>query len=553
MTGSLTEEKIGVVAIQPATLPWPNRLQTCLYRASTICLALTLLLLPFPVRLPLVDGFERNSLTALDAYPADFTALGAIAYALLGWLINLRFTHPKGTRDLRFTIFNSKFKIHPPGNPTGRNSKFLVIFFLLWAALSLLWSSEPIFGWLMLARLGGGVGIVLVAARQSAANRKMLAALLVTGGTIQGAIALWQFVHQEAVSLIFWPTIYAPEISGSSVVQAGPGIDFVLRAYGTLSHPNVLGGYLTFAILAAIYLRLTHPEGTRDLRLKSETTNSKLGTQNHKLETRNFFSNRQSSIVNRQSSILKGLLIFSTFVMLGGLVVSFSRSAWVGLACGLVFLSYQLFLNFARKTSHHSNAWKLNSLKFKIQNSLRRGGLRPKFKILLLLILLLVAVLATPLTNRLFRLDLPLERNSLDERVNYFNSAFELIGQHPWLGVGLSNYTVYAATRPDSGRAARFPVHNVPLLLWGELGLPGVLLWLLILLMALWRPGPELIWPAALVAFAAIAQFDHYLWTQPQAQMLCWLTIGLCFAAKRHPAVKYLNSSFRGDSEMARI
>ena len=117
-----------------------------------------------------------------------------------------------------------------------------------------------------MARLAGGLALLLVATRQTAQNRKILAVLLVAGGVGQGLIALWQFVRQEVVSLIFWPVLYSPDISGSSVVQIGVGRNFVLRAYGTLSHPNVLGGYLVVALLAALWLifQLAHKGKARN-------------------------------------------------------------------------------------------------------------------------------------------------------------------------------------------------------------------------------------------------------------------------------------------------
>lgn len=207
-----------------------------------------------------------------------------------------------------------------------------------------------------------------------------------------------------------------------------------------------------------------------------------------------------------------------------GLVVSFSRSAWLGLALGLLFLGKDRILARLKPEARRKKLFARPPTKNR----------KPKLKYSLLIafyLLLLLGLLvaqAAPLSSRLFRLDLPMEKNSLDERVNYLRSAAQVIGQNPWIGVGLSNYTVYTSEQqPQLGEADRFPVHNVPLLLWGELGLAGILLWLLVLLVVFFRPGPEPIWTAGIIGLAVIAQFDHYPWSQPQAQMLWWLMLGL--------------------------
>ena len=432
-----------------------------LRRASFVCLVLTLWLLPFPVRLPLDDGFGGNSLTALDIYPADLAALGAILYGLVGWLPDRHLT-----KSWPFQ---------------ARSGMIAAVGLVGWAALSLVWASEPRFGQHMLARLGLGLILGWAVMYRSAAERRFMAAVLFAGGSLQGAIALWQFVRQEAVSLIFWPTVYAPQIRGSSVVQVGPGRDFILRSYGTLSHPNVLGGYLVLAFLAGVWLWLGLKRSSPEFRPAG---------------------------ADRINMIGRGLLLLGLSLIMTGLVVSFSRSAWLGLGLGLINLIGPKLLRFAKQKN-----WKLR----------RWGG----WVVWLGLSLLLIASVATPLSSRLFRFDLPLERNSLEERVNYFRWSFEIIGQHPWLGAGLNNYTIFSATRPELGAAAHFPVHNVTLLLIGELGLPGGICWLVMLFMSLWRPGPELLWVAGISATALIAQFDHYLWTQPQSQLLWWLWLGL--------------------------
>ena len=75
--------------------------------------------------------------------------------------------------------------------------------------------------------------------------------------------------------------------------------------------------------------------------------------------------------------------------------------------------------------------------------------------------------------SRLFALDTPTEAQSIDERQRDAALAVAIIRDAPLTGVGLGDYLA-AAQRLDAD-AAR--VHNVPLLVAAELGLPGLVIW----------------------------------------------------------------------------
>jgi O-antigen ligase len=65
-------------------------------------------------------------------------------------------------------------------------------------------------------------------------------------------IGFWQFAAQSTAIIphlgLAWPGSLLPSISGASVVQLANGVRW-LRAYGTLPHPNLLGG-IGFVLLA---------------------------------------------------------------------------------------------------------------------------------------------------------------------------------------------------------------------------------------------------------------------------------------------------------------
>jgi O-antigen ligase len=120
--------------------------------------------------------------------------------------------------------------------------------------------------------------------------------------------------------------------------------------------------------------------------------------------------------------------------------------------------------------------------------------------------------------SRLFALDTPTEAQSISDRQRDAALAVTVIRGAPLTGVGLGEYLV-AAQRLDAD-AAR--VHNVPLLVTAELGLPGLLLWLWLMAAPFWlwlrrgaaarsyaEIGPRL---APWVAMLVINTFDTTLW-----------------------------------------
>ena len=121
--------------------------------------------------------------------------------------------------------------------------------------------------------------------------------------------------------------------------------------------------------------------------------------------------------------------------------------------------------------------------------------------------------------SRLFSLDTPTEAQSITDRQRDAALALAVIRDAPLTGVGLGEY-LDAAQRLDAD-AAR--VHNVPLLVAAELGLPGLALWLWLMVAPFWlwlRPGasrraryatlgPRL---APWVAMLVINTFDTTLW-----------------------------------------
>lgn len=77
--------------------------------------------------------------------------------------------------------------------------------------------------------------------------------IFLTSGLIQGVVAVWQFWAQKvpASKWLGWAE-HLPQTLGDSVVAFQD--QRILRAYGALTHPNVLGGFLFVTIFVGLYL-----------------------------------------------------------------------------------------------------------------------------------------------------------------------------------------------------------------------------------------------------------------------------------------------------------
>lgn len=119
---------------------------------------------------------------------------------------------------------------------------------LLAAAFSVIVSADKIATLILVQHLFDGLAMLFIV--MTAPSGRDARAAFVIGAIVESLIAFVQVAFQRIYpSEIFGIAIHFPETPGTSVVEAG-GVRF-LRAYGTLPHPNILGGMLAIAIIAA--------------------------------------------------------------------------------------------------------------------------------------------------------------------------------------------------------------------------------------------------------------------------------------------------------------
>jgi O-antigen ligase len=221
---------------------------------------------------------------------------------------------------------------------------------------------------------------------------------------------------------------------------------------------------------------------------------------------------------------LRFFLAAAIFLQLVGLSVTFSRGGIIG--AGLAILCLAVF------------------------HGARRVGLIRAFFVTTAGALLLAGLLTlvpNPLVKGLTRTE-----RTVHGRVLLTEIAVTLIQHNPLFGVGLNNYThasrQYDFTREQIVTAWNSPVHNLFLFIAGEIGLVGLICFVIFLLRALTALIPALRSPDpfilsvggglffGLVAFLIHAQVDYSVWTQNRPLWFCLgLAMGMWYVGR--PAV----------------
>jgi O-antigen ligase len=156
---------------------------------------------------------------------------------------------------------------------------------------------------------------------------------------------------------------------------------------------------------------------------------------------------------------LKWVLVPSFLLISTTLILTYSRGAFLALGVGGLATLYLCFF----RRSKHPVVSLIGSM--------------------VLMVILFVASMAlvSPLRQRFFEEDYGAART----RIPMSWVALNIIRHHPWLGVGLGNYTFEAPFYDISREGISYefpqPVHNEFLLIAAEQGLPSLLLFLVIL------------------------------------------------------------------------
>ncbi|OGY78547.1 MAG: hypothetical protein A3B74_04255 [Candidatus Kerfeldbacteria bacterium RIFCSPHIGHO2_02_FULL_42_14] len=329
-------------------------------------------------------------------------------------------------------------------------------------------------------------GLILVGIlQQSHIHTKKILWALLAAGVFQSIFAYIQFAMQE-VPETKWLGLAAQSPLTHGVSVIETSQYRLLRSYGSFPHPNMLAGWLLITLFAGSALVMT------------------------------------SGSIKKRFIVTVGSLIITL-----GIFLTFSRSAWLALLFGL------LIAGIATSHTHYrARQWKW-------------------IGIILFLFLTLIASSSEIVFSRLAS-NARLEQQSQETRKLYTTQALQLLHDDQWIfGVGLGTYTYAVYKKIDDTQPGWWyqPVHYVPLIILIEIGIFGLLAYIILLITigislaqytshhAPYREYAEhakrsmLFLPmtlnAALVIF--LGSFDHYFWTLTSGILIFWLIIGLWF------------------------
>lgn len=460
---------------------------------------LLIFLLPFQAGL-VIFQFAPNPLETVVVKLLDFLVLGIlVSWALRSWLMGteanrILASFPQRSRSAKGET------LEPRG--CGASSRELVLAGLLFLATAALSLSAALNAWLGLyhwLRLALMVGLFFyVIFNLKRYNWRLILWLLVIAGLLQAAIAGFQFFAQSDLGLqVLGEARLGPQIDGVAKLEVGG--QKIVRGYGLLPHPNVLGAFLILAIFSLLGLFL----GNGQLNSPS----FKKGGKRRRL---NF------------SFLLYALTGLALIVFLFGLFVTFSRSAWLaGAVGGVLFLAGYFWRYYHSKQQGAADLSRLAVL----------GGT-------LVLTVILLVVVFTPLVQERLRV-LP-DEPAVALRQFYLQAGGQMFVGSPVLGVGLGQFVPnLKLQQPDLLYPEWLfqPVHNIYVLAAIELGILGLLAFIVLLILVLRfvllsSVNGHLSFVKSqmafvILAFLIIGLFDHFFWTTPAGQYLFWLVLGL--------------------------
>ena len=292
-----------------------------------------------------------------------------------------------------------------------------------------------------------------------------------TGSCLQAIIGIWQFLIQSnPANKWLGLSAHSAKTLGTSVIETiGPdGLgERWLRAYGTLDHPNILGGLLVISLLLSVILLI------------------KIQQQNIK-----------------KRKLYSYLLLGYSIIMSAGLFFTFSRTAWLALIVGWLILIMQYY-----------KQWRLWLWPLLIMMVVA-GYLMWPFHYL--------ALSRLDETQRL-------EMKSLDERSDYRQQSQQMLNQSWLTGVGLGNYGLVARELDKQQISYWYqPVHNTYLLIFVETGILSILAVLFLLAgLFFYSQKQASSYLPILLAWLVLMSLDHWWWSLHYGQLLWWLVLAL--------------------------
>ncbi|MFH1291745.1 MAG: O-antigen ligase family protein [bacterium] len=381
----------------------------------------------------------------------EYGTFSLFATEILLWLIVILFGIGRfGERKFWNKITSKQhFKTH------WKNLLFIFIFLglntlFVFASLDS-WISYQQVLWIL-----AGLCIGLVIINSEACMKLKMPLALWLGGVLQAFLATVQFFNQKILACK-WLGMSAqdPADLGVSVIEFAD--QRWLRAYGSFGWPNSLGVFLATCLLVGLIILIKHRK-------------------------------------------LKKYYLWMTagqIVILSGLILSFSRGAWLAVTAGIIVLVYII----------RKNKILFEQLFYYLSLSL------------------VSVVLLAPLFVARFNLENRVEYTSINEHKYQYIESANVIYRNFILGTGPGTYTLNQYQDNPNLQAWQYqPTHNVYMLWLAEMGILGLVLYCLLILFLfkiIWKHNR--VYAPIVVVVLVHGFFDHWLWSLYGGVVFWWV------------------------------
>ncbi len=358
---------------------------------------------------------------------------------------------------------------------------FSLFLLILWSFVSIFFANDI---WLALSSflaLFFASTLFLITQSLTGKHIKKIIFVLILSGVVQSGIGIAQFLSQKSINTSFFGmSSHIAYEAGSSVLKIDSGR--FLRAYGTFSHPNILGLYLAVILILCIAYYV-------------------FGS---------IFEKTGQKIVERI------ILLSSIVTLLLGLIVTFSRSAWIGFFFGMMVIGMRVWFR--------KDFW-----------------MYIRFLKVLIVCIASIIVFGSILFQQIFpRFDMATieKEGSITERIQSLYDARTLIGTENifLFGTGIGNFTARMhILQPQRPFWNIQPAHNVFVLIMVELGVIGCIFFLF-LLSSLWIhivrsfkniDDISIVFFCAIFTIVPSLLLDHFLWSSHFGILFLFFLFGM--------------------------
>ncbi|PIQ79347.1 MAG: hypothetical protein COV79_03830 [Parcubacteria group bacterium CG11_big_fil_rev_8_21_14_0_20_41_14] len=420
-------------------------------------------LIPWQARLILQEGSINGDLPAESAGYWEYGTKSLYATEVLLLIILIAVI-------IRGAIYIAKakprFNLKRVFSPAGA-----LLLLIIWAGATIIWSIDPNIAlerWIVLVE---AIAVFLILS-SGAVSFKKLSWAIILSGLIQALFGLYQFLLQEVPSST-WIGIASQKAEDLGVSVVETDLRRWLRAYGTFSHPNMLGGWLVLSLMLVI------------------------------------------DKMKAQSQSLIDVLRYPIYiVLLFGLLATFSRSAWLGF--GVFLIGFVIMLFVRKKWMQGIKIILISILSVACFYSLFSEPMNTRLG----------------LQGRL-EIKSNMERVSSMNQGWEIIKKHPMLG----VGIGNFGLAVHDEINDSQQAWFYQPVHNVLLLIWAELGIVGVIFVLLFLLVSLLGVSSTLRTTRQsyhrndtvifLIPLIIIFLLDHYPWSLYAGMMISAVFLGM--------------------------